>query len=299
MSEFIKYMHVEKFGTAEVEGIEIGTCYVFPKLDGTNASLWVDENGGLRAGSRNREISMEADNHGFHAHIREDWRYLKFFAKHPEVVLYGEWLVPHTLKTYRDDAWRKFYVFDVYNKNTGNWIPFDVYVSTLEEFEIDYLAPIQTIKNGSHDMFGKSVELNKVLLKDGYGVGEGVVIKNYGFVNKYGRTVWAKVVTNEFKERHVKEMGATGIVGDIVEARIAEKFVTQHLVDKTYAKIINETGDGWHSKLIPRLLHTVYYDVITEEMWEILKSFKNPTINFKLLSSYVTARIKELRKDIF
>ena len=44
MSEFIRYMHVEKFNTAEVEGIEIGTCYVFPKLDGTNASLWVDEN---------------------------------------------------------------------------------------------------------------------------------------------------------------------------------------------------------------------------------------------------------------
>jgi hypothetical protein len=51
--------------------------------------------------------------------------------------------------------------------------------------------------------------------------------------------------------------------------------------------------------MIPRLLHTVYYDVITEEMWEILKQFKNPTINFKLLNGYVTARIKELRKDIF
>ena len=88
-------------------------------------------------------------------------------------------------------------------------------------------------------------------------------------------------------------------MGDIIEARIADKFVTQHLVDKVHAKILNETGDGWHSRLIPRLLHTVYYDLITEEMWEILKQFKNPTINFKLLNGYVTARIKELRKDVF
>jgi hypothetical protein len=148
-------------------------------------------------------------------------------------------------------------------------------------------------------MFQTALEKNKILLKDGEGVGEGIVIKNYNFVNKYGRTVWAKIVTNEFKERHVHEMGAPEVVGDIIEARIADKFVTQHLVDKVYAKIINETGDGWHSKMIPRLLHTVYYDLITEEMWEVLKQFKNPTINFKLLTGYVTARIKELRKDIF
>ena len=299
MSEFIRYMHVEKFNTAEVEGIEIGTCYVFPKLDGTNASLWVDENGGLRAGSRNREISMEADNQGFHAHVRADLRYSAFFYGHKDLVLYGEWLVPHTIKTYRDDAWRKFYVFDVFNKAVGRFVPFDIYEPTLKTYSIDYLAPIQTIKNGSYDMFQTALEKNKILLKDGEGVGEGIVIKNYNFVNKYGRTVWAKIVTNEFKERHVHEMGAPEVVGDIIEARIADKFVTQHLVDKVYAKIINETGDGWHSKMIPRLLHTVYYDLITEEMWEVLKQFKNPTINFKLLTGYVTARIKELRKDIF
>ena len=34
--EFRKYQHIERFGTSEVEQIEIGTCYVFPKIDGTN-----------------------------------------------------------------------------------------------------------------------------------------------------------------------------------------------------------------------------------------------------------------------
>ena len=37
---FVKYQHIERFGTQETEGIENGTCYVFPKIDGTNASLW-------------------------------------------------------------------------------------------------------------------------------------------------------------------------------------------------------------------------------------------------------------------
>ena len=31
--EFRKYQHIERFGTDEVDGIEIGTTYVFPKID--------------------------------------------------------------------------------------------------------------------------------------------------------------------------------------------------------------------------------------------------------------------------
>ena len=42
MNEFKKYQHVERLGTSEVQGIENGMCYVFPKIDGTNASciMW-------------------------------------------------------------------------------------------------------------------------------------------------------------------------------------------------------------------------------------------------------------------
>lgn len=35
--QFKKYIHLEKYGTTETQGIELGTAYVFPKLDGTNA----------------------------------------------------------------------------------------------------------------------------------------------------------------------------------------------------------------------------------------------------------------------
>ena len=69
MSEFIKYMHLERLGTTEVEGIEVGLTYVFPKLDGTNGSVWmVDDN--LMAGSRNRVLSAGSDNAGFYAWVQ-------------------------------------------------------------------------------------------------------------------------------------------------------------------------------------------------------------------------------------
>lgn len=48
---FHPYQHVEKLGTAEVDGILDGTVYVFPKLDGANASVWLDD-GEVKCGSR-------------------------------------------------------------------------------------------------------------------------------------------------------------------------------------------------------------------------------------------------------
>src|SRR3990167_2374121 len=107
MNEFRPYMHVERYGNDEVQGIELGECYVFPKLDGTNASVW---NGGgeIKAGSRTRELTLEQDNAGFYAAILENDSIQEFLIYHPTKRLYGEWLVPHSLKTYREDAWRRF-----------------------------------------------------------------------------------------------------------------------------------------------------------------------------------------------
>ena len=38
--DFVKYQHVERLGVDEVDGIELGVCHVFPKIDGTNSSVW-------------------------------------------------------------------------------------------------------------------------------------------------------------------------------------------------------------------------------------------------------------------
>ena len=293
---FLKYQHLERYGNTEVEGIEVGTCYVFPKLDGTNGSVWWD--GGIKAGSRNRELALDNDNAGFMNAMVVDKAISKFLDSNPYIILYGEWLVPHTLKTYNDDAWRKFYVFDVYDRTRERLLSYDEYSAPLIAAGINVIAPIAIIKNGTETHFTECLSKAHYLVKDGEGSGEGVVIKNYDYTNKYGRQTWAKIVGNEFKAKHHLEMGAPVIGCEIVEEKIAAKYVTQALVDKVHAKIVNEM-DGWSSKYIPRLIHTVYYDLVTEETWNFVKEFKNPKVDFKVLSHYVTAKIKELKKELF
>lgn len=297
MTQFTKYQHLERLGTEEVEGIQTGIVYVFPKLDGTNASVWMDGQGKIKAGSRNRELSVENDNAGFYNWVlTEEEKFLTYFSKYPNHILYGEWLVPHSLKTYRDDAWRRFWVFDVYSH--GDPVPYPHFKELMDEGGFDYLPPIAIIKNGDDESFRKCTEKNVFLIKEGEGVGEGVVLKNYEFENKYGRKTWAKIITNQFKEIHYREMGAPELGGLSDEERIVNKYVTEHLIDKIHAKIVNEM-DGWSSKYIPRLLHTVYYDLIQEELWEILKEFKQPKIDFKYLQRLTIGKIKELRKELF
>lgn len=302
---FKKYQHLEKFGTTEVEGIELGECLILPKIDGTNGSAWL-EDGVVQAGSRNRHLSLEDDNQGFYKYILEQDNIKEYLERHPTYRIFGEFLIPHSLRTYKDTAWRKFYVFDVVEDldeelpsvEKFKYIHYDEYSKELEELGINYITPIAIIKNGSAEQFYKQLEHNDYLIKDGQGTGEGLVIKRYDYINKYGRITWAKIVTSEFKDKHRKEMGANEVDGKLsVEEKIVDEFCTDALIEKEYEKIVND--DGWSSKMIPRLLNTVFYSLVKEECWEFVKKNKNPTINFKNLSFFVSRKVKQVKSDLF
>ena len=99
----------------------------------------------------------------------------------------------------------------------------------------------------------------------------------------------------EYKELHTKHHGVDALnLGKMVEEEIVERYVSAHLVDKEFSKIEN-----WSSKSIPRLLDTVFYCLIIEELWNVLKEHKNPTINFKTLKALTIQRIKQLKPEIF
>ncbi len=295
------YMHVEKFGNDEVQGIELGEVYVFPKLDGTNASVWSNHNPQameLGFGSRQRTLSLENDNAGFMNAMHTDIRIVSWFADNPKLRLYGEWLVPHTLKTYRDDAWRKFYVFDVFNDETETYMDYNTYKPLLDKYGLDYLPPLAILTNGEYDRFIHVLGNNNFYVKDGEGNGEGIVLKNFSYYNPFGRQIWAKIVSSEFKEKHYKEMGAPESELTLVEETIANECITQALCEKEYAKIKLEK-DGWTSKYIPELLGRVYHAHVTEDIWNVLKQHKDPTINFKTLKHFITRNIKLQLPTVF
>lgn len=297
MSEFTKYQHVERVTHQECEGLLEGLCYVFPKIDGTNASVWINE-GSLCSGSRNRELSEESDNAGFHKWIISKLdQFLPLFVSHENYILYGEWLVPHSLKTYRDEAWRDFYVFDVLDTFTGLMLPYEAYKDLLEEHKINYIPPLAKIKDPNSENLLQLLERSgEFLIKDGHGKGEGIVVKNYDFVNKYGRQVWGKMVTNEFKEVHTKTMGAPEINSTLlVEEQIVRDHLTEEFIKKEQAKIVSASSvEFFDNSMIGETLGRVWYEFIREETWNWVKEHKGPKVNFRLLQNLVFKKTKEV-----
>lgn len=291
---FLEYQHIERLGSDEVDGILDGVCYVFPKIDGTNASVWYDA-GRVRAGSRRRELSEDADNAGFMAWVNAAQQTFKIlFAIHPQWRVYGEWLVPHTLKTYREDAWRRFYVFDVWDDERQDYLPWEDYSGLMG---LSCIPPLEIVTNPSIEHLTGLLERNTYLIADGNGTGEGLVIKNYAYRNKYGRRTWAKIVRNEFKERNREAFGIPTVDMSNFEQELAAEYVTRGRVAKTLEKM-RETGDVT-SRRIPELLSRVWNDVIVEETWDILKEHKNPTIDFKALNRAVIATTKRNCPELF
>jgi len=317
---FRKYDHLERAGHNEVLDLDLGKVYVFPKLDGTNASVWFDGES-ICAGSRNRKLSLESDNAGFYEWVLSDdpkaVQIREYLQAHPRLILYGEWLVPHTLKTYREEAWRRFYVFDVYDTETSQYLSYETYSGELIRRGIDVIEPLCTAQNPSHDQLNTLVEQNTYLIADGAGVGEGIVCKNYAWKNAHGRQPWMKVVRNSFKEANKRAFGAPDMKGQkLVEQEIVNEFVTPHLVGKTRAKVVldvanaanvdtsspnfqHEVEANYRSRVIPQLLGRVFHDLVEEECWTFVKKFKNPTVDFRKLMQLTNQRVKELAQDLF
>lgn len=294
--EFRKYQHVEKIGTLETDGLLDGICHVFYKIDGTNASVWLDDDHIIRAGSRNRQLSLESDNQGFYAWVMDNEdKLVRLLRGFPFCTIYGEWLVPHSLKTYRDDAWRDFYVFDVVDQD-GKSVPYEEYSKDCESLEINYIPPIATIKNPTHEQLTRFLEkTGQFLVKDGEGKGEGIVVKNYDYTNRFGRQTWGKIVTNEFKEKHHKAMGASEINNTLsVEEKIVNEFLSDAYVEKEIAKIKAENEGFWHNKYLPRLFGVVTHEFIRDYIHVALKKHKNPTIDFKQLNVWIIRKCKEV-----
>lgn len=288
--QFRPYTHIEKYGEASVKNITIGDCYIFPKIDGSNGSIYMGDDNIIKAGGRKRELTLENDNKGFYAYVLENKSFELYLFSKPNHILYGEWLVPHTIRTYNKEAFNHFYVFDVYDTETNKYLSIDEYKKTLEYFNIKYIEPTIILSNGEKKDFIN--ELRHTTFLNGDKAGEGIVIKNYD------KQLVAKIVSSEFREQHEKtfykkkEEPSTPL-----EQRIADYFTTTALCEKEYSKIENECG--WSDKFQLRLLNVVYYNLIKEEGWEIVKKYKDPVIDYNKLKYYIFEVVKQKLPELF
>lgn len=291
--EFKPYQHIERLGTDEVEGILDGTIWVYTKLDGTNFNAFLNDSGDFKIGSRNRLLDLVNDNHGACSIISKYDNIKEYLTRHPNYIVYGEFLVKNHIKSYYADAWKKPYVFDVFDTDRECYIPYEEYQPELAELNIAYIPLVAKLENPTVDDI-MSVMDEAHFLQEEKGFNEGVVVKNYPYRNKYGRQTWAKVVREEYKQK--KRIRTPKEEQETIENKIVDDLLTEAMIEKEYLKI---ASDGWNSKMIPRLLNTIYHEFVVEEAWNIVKKYKNPIVDFKKLQSLTFTKIKAVKKELF
>lgn len=297
-----KYMHVERLGNSETNGILNGKVYVFSKIDGTSGRV-AKENGELIFGSRSRILDT-SDNQGFKATLLTFYKdkLNAIFDKY-NIVLYGEFLKPHTIRYYKEDAWNKFYIYDVWNNETNKWMNYDDYKPILDEFGFDYIPLICISTEFDTDTMNECLDkANFLLSEDKLGEGEGIVIKNYDFVNKYGRTTWAKIVRSEFKEQANHKGKVTKEIKDLKsETEFVDKLFTEALIEKEIWKIINneENKGEFRNQLIPVILKTTFEEITSEE-GSLINDLSQTYIgiDMKKVTSLSYSKIKKVLNEI-
>ena len=125
MSEYKKYLHVERLGSEECEGLlDNGAVYVTAKVDGSNGCVyWSEKAGRVMVGSRNFELSDSEDNAYFYVWMKSGADEAKllcaYCATHPTRIVYGEWMGRDrfigAFKGYDKAALGKLLLFDVYD----------------------------------------------------------------------------------------------------------------------------------------------------------------------------------------
>ena len=294
---FKPYLHVERLGKTEVDNILSGVVRLTSKLDGTNASVWADEDSRMHYGSRKREISIEDDNAGFAAWMKSDADepvlLIRACQANPNWIIYGEWGVGKVgaIKKYTKDAHNQLWIFDIYNRETEKYLTWDELEAALIVYDlIDYRVKLlATLTNPTLDDIIKIANENTFLLDNTDTLGEGVVIRRDNYVNCYGRYAVAKYVREDFrpdtpKVRRIIQAGE-------IEQDFINRYLTQSELEKAKAKtalICGEYIQG-NGKFIGMFLNLLWKDTLEENIVDFCKRNKNPQIDFAVLNGLIKA----------
>lgn len=293
LNEFVPYQHIEKLNTEslELEGLLDGEVVIQSKIDGTNGSLWWDGEK-VCAGSRKREVSEANDNQGFFVTIARDEKYLRFFQAYPTYRLYGEFGIKNHIKNY--SSYKDFHVFDIVDEATGEYIHWKEFDRILSPFDIKFIPIVTVLNKPTMEEVLSFIDKGLYLCNEDTSP-EGIVIKRQGFKNKFGRTVWGKLIRGEYLIQ--KKVG--NVTADTIEGQIVDDLCTKDFIIKEYYKLKEEIGDEWSRKYIGRLLGTVFYVFINENAYTFIRKYKSPTINFRLLNLMVNEKIKTTLPSLF
>jgi hypothetical protein len=260
MSEMKKYTDVVRLGHKTTVGVlSVGDEIVIQeKLDGANASFKL-EDGKVVAFSRNTQLSPENNLRGFY-----EWTQTIDPIKLSQGdIYYGEWLVKHKLD-YGSNM-NQFYLFDLYDELIQEYVPFSKVRDESKRLDINLIPVFYEGLYQSYEhlesFIGKSILRNN---------GEGIVVKNVKYIDRYGRQLFVKLVSDDFREVQ-KQKAPKDPNFQSEEEKFVSECLTDARVEKMIYKLVDEGildeafGIEDMGLILKNLGNRIYEDIMKEE----------------------------------
>ena len=285
---FKKYPTIERLGHDDNRELLMygeDTLVIEEKIDGGNGSFWVERDGLIHFGSRNRDLTLENDSKAFEKQQIELREHLQKLEEegvkiNPDYVYYIEWMSVHTVNY----TSAPFVIgFDIRLKRAMDGNDFGLFLgrdAREQEFKRLKIENVPVVWRGNVTEL-KKLNIRELIPKSKYydGWAEGIVIKNYCRKAREGNhQLYAKIVRDEFKEDNKAVFG--GIRQTISDTqKIVEEFCTDARIRKAVLKFVNEDNVPLDLKLMQKVPSYIIKDIIREEFSAIYEKYK--FIDFK------------------
>ncbi|NTU19640.1 RNA ligase family protein [Brevibacillus sp. HB1.2] len=292
-----KYTDVVRLGHQTTEGVfNVGDFIIIQeKLDGANASFRYDEEtNSIRAFSRNMELHEDENLHGFF-----QWTHL--LPKEELVagmVYFGEWLNPHKIKYPQYE--KQFFLFDMYDTVACEYVDFSIVEREAQRLGLQ-LVPVfyQGDYQGEEHLrsfVGKTALGGKLRDEE---IGEGIVVKNADYRDRFGRQIFVKIVTDVFSEVKRQKPPKDPNQPKSEEVLFVEQYVTLARVEKFLYKLIDEGvleetfGVKDMGIILKNLNLRIHEDLLKEEANALPDGYDEKELH-KVISKVIPLFVKEI-----
>lgn len=264
------------------------------KLDGSNASFTI-EDGKLECFSRRKKLNENETLNGFYGWVHENVAHNSLLER---FIIFGEWLVKHKIN-YKDEFYKNFYVFDVYDKEKEEYLPYEKMIEIADFFR---LKTVKTLLVVEPKFFGDVLQpghiqdlVGRSEMTEKSNTGEGIVIKYLD--GKSEHDDYFKIVSNEFKEFSRQKMKTEIKNHD----SIADYAITKARMEKMIFRAIEEdrlSEDDLELENFGLVMKNVgqnFVDDIMEEEMENMKKIIEKQIKKKM--PHILREILKNQKD--
>lgn len=300
MKDIKKFTDVIRYGKSTTNGViqEGDYISITEKIDGANASFCRDEEDtkGVSSYSRNGILDETNRLRGYYDFILDCVVPIKNKLNYNYRYI-GEWCCSHKI-VYKPEAYKTFYLFSIWDDEKQMYLSDEIVKQ--EALKLGLVTPHYFYEGEfiSFEHMMSFVGKSDITLEPN--TGEGVVVKNVKYFDRFGKQCFVKLVSEKFaevqKQRLPKNPNINSVIVETVkscltEARVSKlinKLVDENLLKEDYS--IEDMG------VILRCLGSSVYDDIIKEESDMFLEFKDKEIK-KTIGKNLPNMIKTIIKS--